>query len=126
MTDDLVQRLRLWGEHGLTNTLSDLVEAADYIEALTADLRAAMNELNACKDALAQDGELLTIAYMDGSHRSTKAHRSRIAALEAENAAMRRIIHHYVDPCDTRQDDEAFVLAIARTEALKGTPNAPD
>ena len=38
MTDDLVKRLRLWGEHGLTNTLSDLVEAADHIEALTAEV----------------------------------------------------------------------------------------
>jgi len=37
MSDDLVKRLRLWGEHGLTNTLSDLVEAADRIEALTAE-----------------------------------------------------------------------------------------
>ena len=37
MSDDLAKRLRLWGEHGLTNTLSDLVEAADRIEALTAE-----------------------------------------------------------------------------------------
>jgi cell division protein FtsB len=37
MTGELVKRLRLWGEHGLTNTLSDLVEAADCIEALTAE-----------------------------------------------------------------------------------------
>lgn len=38
MTDELVKRLRLWGEHGLTNTLSDLVEAADRIEALSAEV----------------------------------------------------------------------------------------
>jgi hypothetical protein len=47
----------------------------------------------------------------------------RIDALEAENAAMRRIIYHYVDPCDTRQDDEAFVLAIVRAE-MKGPTDA--
>jgi hypothetical protein len=38
MTDELVKRLRLWGEHGLSNTLSDLVEAADRIEALSAEV----------------------------------------------------------------------------------------
>jgi hypothetical protein len=38
MTDDLVKRLRLWGEHGLTNTLSDLVKAADRIEAQAAEI----------------------------------------------------------------------------------------
>ncbi len=38
MSEELVKRLRLWGEHGLTNTLSDLVEAADRIEALTAEV----------------------------------------------------------------------------------------
>ncbi len=39
MTDDLVKRLRLWGEHGLTNTLSNLVEAADTIEAQAAEIK---------------------------------------------------------------------------------------
>lgn len=47
MTDDLVKRLRLWGEHGLTNTLSDLVEAADRIVALTAEVERLRELLDA-------------------------------------------------------------------------------
>jgi len=35
--DDLVNRLTLWGEHGLTSDLSDLTEAAARITALEAD-----------------------------------------------------------------------------------------
>lgn len=38
MSAKLVKRLRLWGEHGLTNTLSNLVEAADTIEAQAAEM----------------------------------------------------------------------------------------
>ena len=34
MTDDLIARLRWWGEHGVSGSLNDLVEAADRIEEL--------------------------------------------------------------------------------------------
>jgi len=43
-------------------------------------------------DALSNDGELLTIAWMDGSHRSTTVHRARIAELEAEVARLREAL----------------------------------
>lgn len=43
----------------------------------------------AVKAALADDSEMLTIAWMDGSHRSTKAHRETIAGLRAELDAAR-------------------------------------
>lgn len=36
----------------------------------------------------ADDGELLTIAYMDGSHRSTKAHRAKMAQQDAVIAGL--------------------------------------
>jgi hypothetical protein len=60
--------------------------------------------------------------YDDATAKAVGDALTRIEALEAENAAMRRIIYHYVDPCETRQDDEAFVLAIVRTET-KGQPD---
>ena len=37
MTDDLIERLRWWGEHGVSGSLNDLVEAADRIEELTTE-----------------------------------------------------------------------------------------
>jgi hypothetical protein len=43
-------------------------------------------------EALSDNAELLTIAWMDGSHRSTKAHRARIAKLEAEVARLREAL----------------------------------
>jgi hypothetical protein len=63
---------------------------------------------------------LCSCGYDDATAKAVGDALTRIEALEAENAAMTRIIYHYVDPGETRQDDEAFVLAIARTEALKG------
>jgi hypothetical protein len=39
MSSDLVKRLRLWGEHGLTSAPSDLVDAADRIEALEGEVQ---------------------------------------------------------------------------------------
>lgn len=50
MTDELVKRLRLWGEHGLSNTLSDLVEAADRIEALSAEVERLNRLINSTGD----------------------------------------------------------------------------
>jgi len=41
MSSDLVKRLRLWGEHGLTSAPSDLVDAADRIEALEGEVTKA-------------------------------------------------------------------------------------
>lgn len=50
MTDDLIARLRWWGEHGVSGSLNDLVEAADRIEALNAEvarLREALKRIEA-------------------------------------------------------------------------------
>lgn len=41
----------------------------------------ARHRQSAVQAALADDSEMLTIAWMDGSHRSTKAHREAIAGL---------------------------------------------
>lgn len=46
-------------------------------------------ERDALKAAMDKDSELLTIAYMDGSHRSTQAHRETIKRLTAERDAAR-------------------------------------
>lgn len=40
-------------------------------------------------ESLSDNGELLTIAWMDGSHSSNTAHRARIAELEAEVERLR-------------------------------------
>lgn len=53
MTDDdkaLVKRVRLWGEHALTSHLSDLVEAADLIEAQAAEIERLQDELSIAQD----------------------------------------------------------------------------
>jgi hypothetical protein len=54
MTEELVNRLRLWGYYALTSDRVDLLRAADAIEALQAEVRHLTNELQAHKDALAQ------------------------------------------------------------------------
>lgn len=56
---------------------------------LRARIRVLEVENEALKAVRDDDGELLTIAWLDGSHRSTKAHRERIRELEAENERLR-------------------------------------
>ena len=53
----------------------------------------------ALREALSDDSELLTIAWMDGSHRSTKAHRDRITALIAAGDRLYGFTDHY-NECD--------------------------
>ena len=43
-------------------------------------------------EELSDNGELLTIAWMDGSHSSNMAHRARIAELEAEVERLREAL----------------------------------
>jgi hypothetical protein len=54
MIEELVKRLRLWGDYALTSDRADLLTAADAIEGLQAQVRHLTNELQAHKDALAQ------------------------------------------------------------------------
>lgn len=79
------------------------------------------------------DGELLTIAYMDGSHRSTRAHRAKIAELEAVIARLRldieaqealqvSIYHAGMKlgwNCAVTDDREEYDRAIAGTEHVR-------
>lgn len=83
---DLIERLRSLACDGVlhanlrTRNHPVCAEAADHIAQLEAE--------NASLKALqADNGELLTIAYLDGSHQSTQAHRAKIAQLEADLAA---------------------------------------
>ena len=62
MSEELVKRLRLWGEHGLTNTLSNLVEAADTIEAQAAEIKRLREALK----PFAKSGDLLVMAEDKG------------------------------------------------------------
>lgn len=56
----------------------------------TAERIAALEEENAALKAIqADDGEMLTIAWMDGAHRAKQTYRERIAALESEAARLR-------------------------------------
>lgn len=67
MTSELVERLRAQRPNGEPISVARLMdEAADEIERLTAQLaearqaeRAAVSEVNACKDALAQTAEFI-------------------------------------------------------------------
>ena len=60
--------------------------------AAIAALDAVRGDQVARVEALSDNAELLTIAWMDGSHRSTKAHRARIAELEAEVERLRGML----------------------------------
>jgi len=54
-----------------------------------AKARAAIPALQEALANDADDSELLNIAWMDGSHRSTKAHRATISGLQGEIADLR-------------------------------------
>ena len=55
-----------------------------------AALKAENEALKALRD---DDGELLTIAWMDGAHRSNTAHREEVSALKAEVERLRAALH---------------------------------
>ena len=71
--------------------------------AAIAALDAARGDQVARVEALSDNAELLTIAWMDGSHRSTKAHRARIAELEAEVERLREALGDIVNPLAAMQ-----------------------
>ena len=80
---EMIERLETfgaWAEVAWRHSLTK--DAAAMIARLAA-------ERDALKAAMDKDSELLTIAYMDGSHRSTQAHRETIKRLTAERDAAR-------------------------------------
>lgn len=66
-----------------------------------AALKAENERIKALRD---DDGELLTIAWMDGAHRSNKAHREKVAALKAENERLREALRIYAGPMEWTQE----------------------
>lgn len=87
---EMIERLR---ENDAEIYLPILGEAAATIARLVDDLEAMTNARNdalSLIEALEKDNsELLNIAYLDGSHRSTQAHRETIKRLTAERDAAR-------------------------------------
>ena len=61
-----------------------------------AALKAENEALKALRD---DDGELLTIAWMDGAHRSNTAQREHIAALKAEVERLREALKNIINNC---------------------------
>lgn len=140
---DLIERLRSvdvsWSEVGEW--------CAEAAAALTADAEriAALEDENAALKAIqADEGEMLTIAWMDGAHRSKQTYRERIAALEGEVERLREALeegrraigdHSAPDDCyatgpltgdDYRDLVECPACSfIAVYEALKGTDHDP-
>lgn len=58
---------------------------------------AALEDENAALKAIqADEGEMLTIAWMDGAHRSKQTYRERIAALEGEVERLREALEKIV------------------------------
>lgn len=77
-------------------------------------------------ESLSDNSELLTIAWMDGSHSSNTAHRARIAELEAEVERLRRNVRGWVEwhrRCDDDDDDCTYLNdnAWCDAEALAST-----
>jgi hypothetical protein len=52
MTEELVKRLRLWGDYALTSDRADLLTAADAIEAQAAEIERLREALRACRRAV--------------------------------------------------------------------------
>jgi hypothetical protein len=51
MTEELVKRLRLWGDYALTSDRADLLTAADAIEGLQAEIeRLTYDGIHTCHD----------------------------------------------------------------------------
>ena len=100
-------------------------ESMATAQAAIAALDAARGDQVARVEALSDNGELLTIAWMDGSHSSNTAHRARIAELEAEVERLRRNVKGWVEwhrRCDA--DDDCTYLndnAWCDAEALAST-----
>ena len=113
-------------QESLADQLEARKEQADRITELEAD--------NAKLKAMQEDdSELLTIAYMDGSHRSTKAHRAKIAQQDAVIAGLRldieaqealQVSAYHAGMklgwnCAVTDDREKYDQAIAGTEHVK-------
>jgi ribonuclease I len=122
--------LRQWSRSGMCST-NDATQddATELAQAAIAAVYAPLVE------SLSNDGELLTIAWMDGSHSSNTAHRARIAELEAEVERLREVLEEImglpgeINPINYDHDDVCelnrqfcYGYAIARA-ALKDTRN---
>lgn len=94
--------------------LASLEKRADYIAALKAENEA----LKALRD---DDGELLTIAWMDGAHRSNKAHRGQVAALKAENERLREALGEIADVGDDVDCPDCKASGVAARAAMDFT-----
>lgn len=130
---DLIERLRSvdvsWSEVGEW--------CAEAAAALTADAEriAALEDENAALKAIqADEGEMLTIAWMDGAHRSKQTYRERIAALEGEVERLRSFIKSIdeewiafdaadADEWNDGYEDALGDMAKRARAALKGTEN---
>lgn len=88
--NDLIKRLQDTGAMSEVELWSAIEDAADRLTELEA-------ENTALKAAMSDEGELLTIAWMDGSHRSTKAHRARLTAMKAAGDALAGFAGHEDD-----------------------------
>ena len=72
---------------------SDYLAAAEAATAVIAREFEALEAENAALKAIqADEGEMLTIAWMDGAHRARQNHRERITALEAEVKRLRELV----------------------------------
>lgn len=86
---------------------------------------AALKRENEALMALQEgDGELLTIAWMDGAHRSNKAHREQVAALKAENERLREALGllsavELTIPADRIRDDDHVIITYKTFRALR-------
>lgn len=99
---EMIERLETfgaWAEVAYRHSLTK--DAAAMIARLVDDLEAMTNARNdalSLIEMLEQDNsELLTIAYLDGSHRSTQAHRETIKRLTAERDAAREELAQWVE-----------------------------
>lgn len=102
-----------------TNRNPDGPEAADRLTELEA-------ENTALKAAMSDEGELLTIAWMDGSHRSTKAHRARLTAMKAAGDGLAKLLTRQGQHSGPCMDQEGPDCNCGLTTALKQWKEASD
>lgn len=117
LTDEHEHAMKVWEEAfaAWDDTPADPNAMHSGDRAATAVIAREFEALEAENSALkaiqADEGEMLTIAWMDGAHRAKQSHRERITALEAENARLREALEEImglpgeINPSNYDHDD---------------------
>lgn len=120
---DIAAKAAGWGRWGaaLSRANRGVIEAIRAHAKTIKENAALKAEVEALKALRDDDGELLTIAWMDGAHRSNKAHREQVAALKAENERLREALGEIADVGDDVDCPDCKASGVAARAAMDFT-----